>query len=610
MEEVHEEDFISDQRLEEVLKLPAYNQRFNDDSKLHQDRAKPKTMGLNTLSTYVRHWDIDDALREFASNTIDEMAKARTGHDGTASLDGIGVTTGVQRKGREERSLVIFHDTVHRLAEIVYIPRHSRPKKLHEGDFRKQDDAVEYGTLEFINYGVPLPQGKKILFYGSTNKTGIKNQVGRYGEGLKCALACLLRNMFDVDIYATVPVKGTPTFQHWQFLLSDEKEVLCKFSKNALVPTITGGDVDYFKVVITFPSVDEDLIKFDLFDYIVPKEHLNDSAGGGIVLFEPELRGRIYSHHFFVVSWNSKYMRYAYDLPGLRIGRDRKTVNQEEFQRAVARCWSERICSSNDLSEGNEYYHLVSEEPDSSSLVEVSCMPFLTHEARSVLTNLFVIHNGVAEDSIQPITRNIDRKQYPTPTAVCPEHLYRAITAGGDDNFLFTNHEALVSNFMEKTFPCGANLEHMLIDVFQDRIRVVFSESDLLFFVKTDTPENRMLFTVSRGFLDTFAMDLVSLIAFKWLPRYIDDDDSLDLYQCHMKIMNAPAQAQAPNNNNKRPREEESSGDIEVIHIEPETKHTKTDDNDASAAEWKQEFVLPHLPKGYRWHAVAKRENF
>ena len=561
-------EFVS----ESILKLPPFSSRTLTKDSLNQEKVKKRVgKSLNTCSDFVGGWNKKGAKRELVQNLLDETARSN-GTPESPSLEGIQIGIG--------NNTTVFHNGKHKFSEIIYIPKHDNPKENYFNCETKDDDKSYYGTLEFINYGALFPAGRKILFYGTTDKRNLRNQAGKYGEGLKRAITLFLTKGYGVDIFAIVPEKDKITSQHWRFFLGKNSEVLYTISANKQ------HFKDAFRLVITFPDLEyANGLDFNLYDHIIPKEHLNNEG----IIFDEALRGTVYSHHFFV---GKGTMKYCYDVP-INIGRDRNRIDWEEFTQHVAQKWSCLLIKNRERA--LEFFELIMDSRNSSSLVEMKCLDHLTKEARVVLVELFCL----SFQDMQPILQGEDAEIFDCPTIECPDKLYHAIT--GSEEPFFKSVKKWKELFMIGAQPLtDAQIEHTFIDVFKGKVKLEFTVSEShLRYVAKKMEEGHVLFIVPEKRKSEDILNLICDIGFRWLPKCLGH---FDYYPIMMQISDIMAERKL-----KRQREEEEEEEVREVRCRVE----EPDDNIELHAyvtpiTGNIEFFLPQK-RGYHWCLVAKK---
>jgi hypothetical protein len=287
-------------------------------------------------------------------------------------------------------------------------------------------------------------------------------------------------------------------------------------------------------------------------------------------------------------------MKYCYDVP-INIGRDRNRIDWEEFACCVAEKWSSLLIKNKNRA--MEFFELIMDSRNSSSLVEMKCLDHLTKEARIVLVEMFCL----AFPQMQPIVQGQDTEIFDCVTIECPDKLYNAIT-GKDEPFL-RSVKQWKELFKANTQPLtDAFIEHTMIDVFKDKAKLQFTTTESpLKYVAEKTEEGSILFIVPEKRKSEDILNLICDIGFRWLPKLVGH---FDYYPIMMQISDMMAERKV-----KRQREEggEEQGEIREVRCrveEPEPKsdialHSYTNSHGQSV------FKLPQ--DEYQWVLIGKK---
>lgn len=426
-----DETFVSSDNLKEVDVLPFYQPPWGPPSVIARAREGRslemfrehvdcvRKVSLNTHIQYVRNWSVANAKRELVQNLLDEVARGNASHIAEPSYDGIKISIGSRTRGRVKEETIVFHNDKEKLAEIIFVPLTK--------------------TLHFINYGAVVKKGRRILFYGETDKTGLQNQTGCYGEGLKRSIVKFISIGCEVAIEGCFPIKtgknsSTHTYQSWKFRGHDSGDVTFSVSPKDPKQRLKGSkhcDRNRFEVTVRFSEdEDEDSVRVDIEDYIVPQKYLMSNPGS-YVITDPEMRGQIHVKHFYVCTYQERYVRFSYDLD-ISVGRDRNDINFDHLVTAVAQCWSEKIRRDPD-SAALLYAMLL--EPNCQGYVEVRAIedPAFSDEARDSIASFWRREHDIGELKHYPVESERQAIFFSCPTALCSPHMLNAITRNGGD---------------------------------------------------------------------------------------------------------------------------------------------------------------------------------
>lgn len=414
--------FISDENLTAVDALPFYQRslhriirharnggtEFYDDFNEHVQQRR--NVSLNTTTQFVSNWTVDNAKRELVQNLLDEVARANSGHSDTPTLANIQIAVGSRTRGqRAKENTIVFHNDKAKLAEVVYSERTKE--------------------LRFINYGARINKGSAILFYGATDKVGVPNQTGCYGEGLKRAITKFIAVGCQVRIEGCIPERTEDgrgaakihTYQTWKFSERDGEMLFSISAKNPNQRLVGAAhcDRDRFEVYIKFPD-ERYAGSIDLDQFIVPRAHLRDFGqpdAPGNIIFDEHVRRKVYVRHFYV--YTSKAAIFSYDF-NMDISRDRDTLEWSQYCDAVAKCWSHLIMT--DETRANQFYELLCRKFTS---VKVELEGMLEMAARKKICELWKSKNP----QCFPVRSWRDEGIFfAIPTTMVTNHMYRNIT--------------------------------------------------------------------------------------------------------------------------------------------------------------------------------------
>lgn len=201
------------------------------------------------------------------------------------------------------------------------------------------------GKLIVTNEDIVLEHN--VLLLGETSKSGRTDQAGQFGEGLKLAMLVCARSDIGMKI-RNGPEVWVPKIE------SSEKFA----GSEVLVINVRKGKEgpQRFSVEIEFPKDvwDEQKWKYLMVDKPLPGEVFNTDCGR--LLKADRYKGCIFSKGIFVDKVPD--VVYGYDLPNLRLDRDRRTVDVWDMKYEVRRVM-ERVVSDERAIRRKDLYDMI-----------------------------------------------------------------------------------------------------------------------------------------------------------------------------------------------------------------------------------------------------------
>lgn len=176
----------------------------------------------------------------------------------------------------------------------------------------------------------------KALYFGGTNKTGHKQLIGQYGEGLKLALLvfartgvrCVVRN--DDEL--------------WTCAIEPDKNGIGVLTIDIKKAKVATGDVEVEVSGVEPPLYDE---LRDCFLRLSPSAAQIPTMHGEVLL-DADKAGRYYARGVFIAQ--EPNCGYGYNLKELDVGRDRKSFSSYEAARIIQYMWGEAASKSRDYA--------------------------------------------------------------------------------------------------------------------------------------------------------------------------------------------------------------------------------------------------------------------
>jgi hypothetical protein len=488
MDNVVDDDFVSDINLVEVDKLPPSKprkERYHKVINAVNKSGNGQILNLNVQKNGAKNVGVYEGCREVAQNLIDQVARSNN-VKGEPSFNGLHISIGQRKNNRNTEDVTVLHNNETKLAEIIHINTvNSRPKQYFAGEARRlaPDEYVEsFGTLSFINYGVTIFNANHVLAFGGTDKRGLKNQIGQHGEGLKHAIVVLLREGMGVEIYTPVIRDDRPEFQKWRFFLQQggptDGNLYYKTTYVAPKRLLKGknvkhDDTHHFEFRITYSKqdyIDYDGHKikgrplglnFDLFNYLAPREYIRsiiDEEDTGSLMLNKMYRGHIYGWHFFVCRYSKTYLRWGYDL-FIPVTRERNMVEHKTLVTAVAKIWSRILetCSFEDTRCQQYFDEIVFTDKEECDYVERSAIEYLTQGACGKLAQLFRHRHPNMYPILSKDKEFMDR-QFTKPIIVVPSRAESILFGEHEESFplssfVISNNTRLLSEAPSKNVP-------------------------------------------------------------------------------------------------------------------------------------------------------------
>ncbi len=230
-----------------------------------------------------------------------------------------------------------------------YLPSWSVWEGLRELIQNAKDAETEFGarmevrhhkasnTLIIENTGCTIPH--EALLFGHTTKADRSDMIGKFGEGLKLGILCLVRGGHDVRIRSGSEV-WIPSIAHSE-----------KFDAEVLVFNIERGRANKPRVQIEVGSITEEDWEafrpcFLFFDSLKSDEKIPTSFG--TLLLNPGHAGKLFVKGVFVES-DSKF-QLGYDfVEGVSLDRDRKMIARWDMGWRAQSIWAEALAVRPDL---------------------------------------------------------------------------------------------------------------------------------------------------------------------------------------------------------------------------------------------------------------------
>lgn len=193
-----------------------------------------------------------------------------------------------------------------------------------DGDIEYEDGIL---TLTTHNGAIPV----SMLALGNSGKRGDSSKIGRHGDGLKTALAVILRENYHILI------KNGNVL--WQPKIAKHSQLDCDcvvIEENPL-PGATSNDV-----VITISDISDcvdEISEMSLqLDQIINGVDLEVvDTDYGRLIYNEELKGNIYVNGLFIQNDNNLKYGFDFEAAYVHLDRDRKAINYYEMLKMIAR---------------------------------------------------------------------------------------------------------------------------------------------------------------------------------------------------------------------------------------------------------------------------------
>ena len=199
-------------------------------------------------------------------------------------------------------------------------------------------------TLRIENDGCILP--REALLFGHTSKLGNSEMVGKFGEGLKLAVLCLIRAGHQVKIRSGSEV--------WEPCIERSE----KFNANVLVFRIAEGRKLENRVRVEIGNITKEawLELRERFLFLTEKTSTIKKVvtDYGTILLDPSYAGKIFIKGVYVQTCPD--YAFGYDLANVSLDRDRKMVETYSLRSYIGYAWSVAVRNQPELME--QYFSL------------------------------------------------------------------------------------------------------------------------------------------------------------------------------------------------------------------------------------------------------------
>lgn len=472
----------------------------------------------------------DEAVREFLANFIDQVGRSNGPGGKRANLNGLFICRGTRGTDR----VLLLHNGRQRLGEIIHSPEPHLSPKQYFAQRNARAEKIAFGTLTFINYGAIVPSLQELMSFCATKKRDIDNQVGRHGEGLKFAMATLLR--LGVGIVLEFPLlnaKGYPELKRMRAFLENggeyKKVVYTKLTKleshdHHFAVTLTypkEGYTDIFGNDIAVPI--QGVSNFDMFYYMVPFPLIRsrlDAADCGTILFNASDDGRLYIWNFFICEDHD--MNWGYNL-FIAATRSRDQVDPRIRDPAIANVWSRYLEEHPATDEHAQAFALLVCFAPWSHLVEQSCIRLLSPGACQKVRAIFgVLFPG----AVAVIGRETEAaaQRFWAPFHALPDHCQPLIAFTDDVLIPFYVRETRAVAVMQAAPVCVSMTEQLAMLA----PGLVMVDAPLCPFIYVASRDNQTLYLNWAYYATKSGLDqIVNHVAFRVLP--VTQRDTLPL---------------------------------------------------------------------------------
>lgn len=207
-------------------------------------------------------------------------------------------------------------------------------------DNPKMDRSYEISgsVISFTNSYTELPPS--VLLTGHSTKRHDPDSRGHHGDGLKSAIAVLLREGYSVDMYNgsviwSAHVKWSVDFQEDCVYIVESDNLGQKFSMDGFTIQIYKADGSNL-----CSSLKENIVDNTLILQPKPEEEPLETSYGSILL-DNRHKGRIYCGGLYVSTLSN--LKYGYDFipKHLKLDRDRRAVESFDIQWITKEMWAE-----------------------------------------------------------------------------------------------------------------------------------------------------------------------------------------------------------------------------------------------------------------------------
>lgn len=214
-----------------------------------------------------------------------------------------------------------------------YVPDWKMPQAVREIVQNTLDEKgeIEYdgecGKITLTTHSGRIP--REMLALGNSGKRGDDSKIGRHGDGLKTALAVILREGKGIAIH-----NGG---LEWKPAIGKNTSLGCECV--VIEETDDGEETDDVTIEIWDVSDEIDVIcgnSLQLQEIVFGLEKRYDETKYGDLLYNEELIGNVYVNGLFIQ--HDPYLKYGFDFDAryVTLDRDRKAVNYYELRKMVS----------------------------------------------------------------------------------------------------------------------------------------------------------------------------------------------------------------------------------------------------------------------------------